>query len=64
MATAAFYLQVSGLFRTFASNPHIEVFLIASKPFVRVRIGGFFIMRGDYVVTFEGVVIKRKTLNG
>ena len=58
-----FYLQVSGLFRTFASNPHIEVFLIAMKPFVRVRTGGFFIMRGSNVVANRCGNNRRKTLN-
>ncbi len=33
-------------------KPSYRVFLIALKPFVRVRIGGFFIMCGDFVVTF------------
>lgn len=53
-----------GIISYLCSRPHIEVFLIASKPFVRVRIGGFFIMRGSNVVANGCGSNKRKTLNG
>ena len=64
MATVAFICKCRDYFVPLHQTLISRYFLIASKPFIRVRIGGFFIMRGDYVVTFEGVVIKRKTLNG